>query len=825
MPPPEMTKEEQKAYDEALRKIEECRREGPSWLFLNRVGLTRLPPETGHLSGLRELYLIGNRLSTLPPEIGQLAELRGLYLNDNQLSTLPPEIGCLGQLVGLYLEDNALGELPEALKGLAKLEVLKLHGNDALGLPAELLGPRAGGHSAANDYADPQEILDYYFTHRQAAEEAGTAPLMEAKVLVLGEASVGKSSLIAALAEGKKRSELDGKGTSGIVRKLWEAPVKGGELATNPKEPGAETLRLNCWDFGGQEIYHSAHTLFLTRRAIYLIVISKRENERQNNIDYWLRMAASFGGPEAVTYVVVNKSDEKVGHPPDEQALRLKYPHVRGFLYTSCDDLAGIAEARKVIVKEALGLAGVRLPVARTWLAVKKRVEKMPEHTLSMQDWEGLCGEEVSTPEARAELLHLCDRLGTVRYFPTTKPDAPELCETAILNPEWVTVGIYALLDDGALKTRGGLLNRTEMAAILKRRNYPVEHERIIEEVMRRFDLLYDSSEHGAGHRMLIPLMLPEIMPEIQWPAEGALEFVYQYEVMPAGLVPAFMARMHEHLTKASRPWRHGCVLELKQCRVRIIGDAEAKQMKISVAGAEVSRREALDQVRFTFESLHGAVENLPVQQLIPVPGHPSAPMLDYEFVRSLEWKGKTEFEAKGTAFGETITVNVGEALEGVRGEAKKQRDEEQRMAAASIHHHYPGSEAKFMNIDKSTNVGRDAINSQFGQTLTNCTNMIQQEAPGERKELLEELEKQVRQLVAALPAEKQEEAPLVVENLEMLVKQATSAKPNRKWYSVSAEGLLEAATWVKDFSEKIGGTIANLGKTIGPGFELPEGK
>ena len=74
--------------------------------------------------------------------------------------------------------------------------------------------------------------------------------------------------------------------------------------------------------------------------------------------------------------------------------------------------------------------------------------------------------------------------------------------------------------------------------------------------------------------------------------------------------------------------------------------------------------------------------------------------------------------------------------------------------------------------------------NSQVGQALTNCTNTVQQQAPGDRKDLLEELVKQVQQLIAALPAEKQDEALQVAENLERLVKQASSAKPNRKWYS-----------------------------------------
>ena len=123
----------------------------------------------------------------------------------------------------------------------------------------------------------------------------------------------------------------------------------------------------------------------------------------------------------------------------------------------------------------------------------------------------------------------------------------------------------------------------------------------------------------------------------------------------------------------------------------------------------------------------------------------------------------------------------------------------------------------KPMTRDQSIHTGGNVINSQVGQTLTNCTNMIQQQAPGERKDLLEALVKQVQQLIAALPVDKQEEAPQVAENLEMLVKQATSAKPNHKWYSVSKDGLLEASQFVKDFGVSMAGTLGSLEKLLWP--------
>ena len=119
---------------------------------------------------------------------------------------------------------------------------------------------------------------------------------------------------------------------------------------------------------------------------------------------------------------------------------------------------------------------------------------------------------------------------------------------------------------------------------------------------------------------------------------------------------------------------------------------------------------------------------------------------------------------------------------------------------------------SKTMNIDDHSIHTRDISNSQVGQTLTNCTNMIQQQAPGELKTLLTKLEQDVQALLPKLPEEKREET---AGNLELLTKAVTSTKPNRAWYSVSSEGLLEASEYVKDFTGNIAETLGSLTKVL----------
>ena len=76
-----------------------------------------------------------------------------------------------------------------------------------------------------------------------------------------------------------------------------------------------------------------------------------------------------------------------------------------------------------------------------------------------------------------------------------------------------------------------------------------------------------------------------------------------------------------------------------------------------------------------------------------------------------------------------------------------------------------------------------------------------------------------MRDLLERLPAEKRDEA---ADDFKKVVEEVSSGKPKRKWYSLSAEGLLEAAKFAKDFSGDIAGTLRNWGTGFWPDFTLP---
>jgi internalin A len=106
---------------------------------------------------------------------------------------------------------------------------------------------------------------------------------------------------------------------------------------------------------------------------------------------------------------------------------------------------------------------------------------------------------------------------------------------------------------------------------------------------------------------------------------------------------------------------------------------------------------------------------------------------------------------------------------------------------------------------------------------MKDCTSIINSQPPGQRKELLETLHKQIGEIISGPPEEKQQLKKMVADRLKELTEGVTSGTPDRAWYSVSSKGLLEAARFVKDFSAEIGGTLKNLGTSFWPDFKLTD--
>jgi internalin A len=606
-------------------------------IFANN-SLAELPQNIGLLTSLVELNGAMNDLRALPDTIGGLTELLELNLFQNRLTALPQSIGQLLKLRVLNISENTLGSLPKSLCELNSLNCLFLHSNESLGLPLEVLGPTPSQVQLNNAApSQPKNILDYYFRTR-----SGKRPLNEAKLILVGRGGVGKTSIVKRLlGKGFNRDE---KKTEGINITEWKLKLKK-----------KESVRLNIWDFGGQELMHATHQFFLTERSLYLLVLNGREGLEDFDADYWLRLIESFGG-ESPVIVVLNKIKD---HAFDVNRLgyQQKYPAIRDFIKTDCEDGSGIEELRKVIERETDRLEHLRDAFPSSWFNIKNKLPGMTENYLTFGQYRKICAELGETdPKAQESLASYLHALGIALNY----RDDPRLKATYVLNPHWVTNGIYRVLNSAKLEEQKGKIGLGDVCNILDCAVHPEEMHPFLFDLMDKFELCFSFSRHDY----LIPELLDKQEPESAafFKPEECLNFHYHYSVLPEGLLPRFIVRTHT-LSKDQAWWRTGVILEFEGNAALVKADVQDKNVYISVSGPLRSRRRLLAIVRSHFEEIHANFKDLKVQAMVPLPDYPGK-IIEYQKLVVMEQEGIKEFpEVVGQKI---VQVYVDELLNGV---------------------------------------------------------------------------------------------------------------------------------------------------------------
>jgi len=465
-------------------------------LNLGRNSISSLPEAIGQLSGLQVLHLDENSISSLPEAIGQLSGLQKLYLQGNSISSLPEAIGQLSQLHVLRLGENRIGSLPEALSQLSQLQVLLLEGNP--------LNPQF-----AAAYSQGTEVLLGYL--RSIAQDPVRSN--EAKLILVGEGEVGKTSLLGAL-RGDPWEE-NRPTTHGIEIK----PV-------TVKDPHRDTeIKLNGWDFGGQPVYRPTHQLFFSAPAVYLVVWKPREGPQQGFVEDWINLIKRRA-PEAKILVVATH-----GGPDERQPDIDSYEIIHRFgkdtvlncLHVDSNPHAtdnGIDELKEAIARIAADLPGVRDKVPAKWQQLRAELEGREEAYLSKQQVVEL-GAKHGMDEKEADLyLLLAHTLGHIIHY----RNDTVLQDTVILKPDWLTKALSFVLDDKETRKNRGLVKLSRLNQLWhdpqrpETERYPVEFHGKFLKLMELFDISYPvkepSSTEPGDSQFLIAQLLSDTRPD-----------------------------------------------------------------------------------------------------------------------------------------------------------------------------------------------------------------------------------------------------------------------------------------------------------------------
>jgi len=571
-------------------------------LDLSGNRLSELPMEITKLTNLTALYLgdqqlsginnknrimyiwSGNQLSELPAEITQLVNLTTLDLSGNRLSELPAEITQLANLITLDLSRNQLSDLPAEITQLTNLTTLDLEKNPLKSPPPEIAGQGV------------EAIFEYL---RQLPEKETEATLVnEAKLILVGQGEVGKTCLAKQLIYDKF---IEDKTTEGIDILKWPITAH-----TNEKEE----IKLNVWDFGGQEIYHATHQFFLTKRSVYLLVWNARKSHDYEHIYYWLHTIEAFGEDSPII-LVLSKLNER-NDDLNMTDLREKFPQIIDLCKVDSEDGKGIQVLKNIISDTSWQLPHMQTRWIGSWLRVRELLEQNEKNWIGYSDFSQICLSE-GLDEKQTEILdeYLHD-LGVIIHFRDIKVQ-----DMVILKPEWATKAFYKILDTDAVKEREGILLHSELGLIWDTRIYPHDIHSKLLELMNKFELVCELPDKRSH---LVAELLPSTQSEFEWDTTDNLRFYYRYEFLPAGVMTRFIVRIHQDLEQKSDGtqlcWREGTVLCREGTRAFVRVRPLEKLIEIRIDGS--NKKELLTIIRYHFDEINKSIKKVKITKEIP---------------------------------------------------------------------------------------------------------------------------------------------------------------------------------------------------------------
>lgn len=581
-------------------KIEQAKKNGLQTLSLVDSALDSFPIEICQLTDLVFLDLSNsifcdeefqNKIRTIPPEINNLKKLKTLKINNGKLETIPSELSELISLKTIEIENNDLIELPSSLVKIRGLENVKFSKNNFENIPPEIANKTL---EAIRNFFKEIEEKDY---------------LYEVKLLLVGEGRVGKTSLSKALRINDYILE-DEQSTEGINVQQWLIPKD--EFSNYV----AKDFILNIWDFGGQEIYHATHQFFLTKRSLYLLVTESRKEDRHEDFYYWLNIIKLLGDKSPVV-IVMNKSDQPTKELPIKE-YQDKFENLLSYHKVSCKPdkrhtLLALKDEIKRIISDSKLMPHIGTALPKKWVDIRMELDNLKKSGndhINLDKYLEICKKHYYGNDVGAMYLseYLHD-LGVILHF---QKDI-DLRDTIVLNNEWVTKGVYKILDNQKILDNHGRFNNEDLIAIWSDENYKNKTKELISLMKnQKFELCF---ELGNGE-YLAPQLLPVDEINYQWRSNiDNIYFEFRYKFMPKGILTRTIVKRNKDICNNTY-WRYGVLLQYDNTRAII--KERYLENKITVQLEGDHKKELLSIIRKTINEIHSDFNNIEVDEMIP---------------------------------------------------------------------------------------------------------------------------------------------------------------------------------------------------------------
>ncbi|NQZ07155.1 MAG: leucine-rich repeat domain-containing protein [Algicola sp.] len=568
------------------------RLKGLKKLDLSGVGLSCLPEWLAELKALEHLWCSNNKLKDLPASISELKSLAFLSLSQNPLRQIPKSIFELKSLRGLWLWDVAstsqITEIPADILKLKNLNLLDVEGQPIQTPPPEVVKKGIGA------------IRDYYLQL-----ESGKDYLCEAKLIIVGEGGAGKTSLAKKIEDPTYELSEEQGSTEGIDVIEWPFPTTIEVDNDGTKETINKEFRVNIWDFGGQEIYHSTHQFFLTKRSLYILLADNRKEDTDFN--YWLNVIELLSDGSPVLIVKNEKQDRK--RDINLARLQQRFGNLVQVLSTNLATNRGLEEITTAIRQQVVKLPHIGTPLPKTWKVVREVLESDSRDHITLEQYFELCKEhDFTSISNNLQLSDYLHDLGICLHF----QDDDLLKQTVILKPTWGTDAVYRVLDNKKVLANHGRFDRSDLEAIWSEPKYQNMHEQLLQ-LMMKFQLCYQIADTDA---YIAPQLLEVTQPEYDWDCTANLTLKYRYDFMPKGIITRFIVALHPLIVDQELVWKDGVVLTYEGSQAQVIEDYTQREITVRVQGS--NKKGFLDALGDELKKIHNSYPQLQFDRYLP---------------------------------------------------------------------------------------------------------------------------------------------------------------------------------------------------------------